>query len=71
MYLYIVTYICIARIAYIYMHILSKVSLNFRWDSRDSTPFYLQIKKSEVQIKKSHIQIKKGHIQIKKGHIQI
>ena len=36
-----------------------------------TTPFYFQIKISEVQIKKSHIQIKKGHIQIKKCHIQI
>ena len=40
---------------------------NLHW----TTPFYFQIKKSEVQMKKSHIQIKKGHIQIKKGHIQI
>ena len=35
-----------------------------------TTPFYFQIKKSEVQIKKSHIQIKKGHIQIKKIQIK-
>ena len=33
-----------------------------------TTPFYFQIKKSEVQIKKSHIQIKK--IKIKKSQIR-
>ena len=37
----------------------------------NTTPFYFQIKRSEVQITKSHIQIKRDHIQIKKGHIQI
>ena len=39
--------------------------------SYSTTPFYFQIKKSEVQIKKSRIQIKKSHIQTKNGHIQI
>ena len=34
----------------------SRAGINFKVELR-STPFYSQIKKSEVQIKKSHIQI--------------